>query len=180
MEQTTPRLVLREFRQEDLEALCDCETDSETQRYEHVPPLNREEVKTRLQNWIDQQQAVPRKMFDMAITLPAGGCVIGHLSLHLIAAHIREWEIGWEMNRQYWGKGFASEAAQAVLRMAFEELNAHRVVAFCHVNNAASVRVMEKIGMQFEGRLREVRWLNERWYNENVYSILEKDFCVPK
>jgi RimJ/RimL family protein N-acetyltransferase len=63
-----------------------------------------------------------------------------------------------------------------MLRFAFGELNAHRVVAFCHTDNLASARVMEKLGMARDGRLREVRWLNGHWWDEYVYSILERDW----
>jgi RimJ/RimL family protein N-acetyltransferase len=63
-----------------------------------------------------------------------------------------------------------------MLRFAFGELKAHRVVASCHADNLASARVMEKLGMEREGRLREVRRLNEQWWDEFVYSILERDF----
>jgi [ribosomal protein S5]-alanine N-acetyltransferase len=175
MELFTPHLTLREFRESDLDDMCIYMTDPETQRYEHTPPLTREEIQLRIQKSIEAQPVNPRTRFDMALTCSPEDRVIGHVSLSLIDLRIREWEIGWAVNRQYWCQGYASEAALALLHLAFTQMNAHRVIAFCHVNNAASVRVMEKIGMQFEGRLREVRWLNERWYNENVYAILEKD-----
>ena len=74
------------------------------------------------------------------------------------------------------GEGVWPEAASEVLRYAFKEMNAHRVVAFCHAENAASVRVMEKLGMQREGRLRETRRLNDAWCDERIYAILERDF----
>ena len=59
---------------------------------------------------------------------------------------------------------------------AFREHKVHRIVAFCHVGNPASVRVMEKLDMHQDGRLRETRWLNGRWWDEFVYSKLEKEW----
>ncbi len=67
-----------------------------------------------------------------------------------------------------------------VLQFAFEALQAHRVVAWCHAGNLASARVMEKIGMQLEGHLRETRWLDERWNDELVYAILDHEWQAVK
>lgn len=63
-----------------------------------------------------------------------------------------------------------------MLEFAFDQLKAHRVVAFCHAENSASVKVMKKIGMKQEGHLRQTRWFNDRWADEYVYGILESDF----
>ena len=82
----------------------------------------------------------------------------------------------WRVHYQYWGKGYASEAASGVLAYAFDELHAHRVVTFCNVENKASTRVMEKIGMIQNGRLRETRWWNGVWQDKYVYSILDRDW----
>jgi [ribosomal protein S5]-alanine N-acetyltransferase len=62
-----------------------------------------------------------------------------------------------------------------ILRFAFLSLNAHRLVAFCHAQNAPSERVMRKLGMTREGMLRQTRLLNGVWYDELIYSILDQD-----
>ncbi|OGO65815.1 MAG: hypothetical protein A2030_05000 [Chloroflexi bacterium RBG_19FT_COMBO_50_10] len=59
---------------------------------------------------------------------------------------------------------------------AFKELSVHRIVALCHADNTASVRVMEKLGMRQDGRLREARWLRGEWWDEYVYAILEREW----
>jgi RimJ/RimL family protein N-acetyltransferase len=102
--------------------------------------------------------------------------VIGQVSLSLNFSDIKEWEIGWKVHYKYWGNGYATEAAKRVLAFAFQDLHAHRVVAFCNVQNAASVRVMSKIGMLQDGRLRETRWWNGSWQDEFVYAILDRDW----
>ena len=61
------------------------------------------------------------------------------------------------------------------MRFGFEELNLHRVWAYCIAENLASRRVMEKIGMQFEGRLRENEWMQGRWWDSNVYGLLNTE-----
>jgi RimJ/RimL family protein N-acetyltransferase len=63
-----------------------------------------------------------------------------------------------------------------MLDFAFGELGVHRVTAFCHVLNRASVRVMEKLSMRRDGRLRETRWWHDSWCDEFVYAILDRDW----
>jgi RimJ/RimL family protein N-acetyltransferase len=63
-----------------------------------------------------------------------------------------------------------------VIDWAFGELNIHRIVAFCHADNSASVRVMQKLGMHCDGRLRETRWLKGKWWDELIYSVLDREW----
>lgn len=89
--------------------------------------------------------------YPWVITLGAGDILIGamHLRLHRPRA-----ELGFNLARQFWGRGFATEAVEAVIAFARSLAGIERVQAFCHVKNAASARVLEKAGMQCEGTLR--------------------------
>jgi [ribosomal protein S5]-alanine N-acetyltransferase len=175
---TTPHLILREIEERDLDALLNLYNDSQARRYEQ--PLDKvyvvEDVRDRIAWAIADQQADPRTRFRLAITVPPDGLLCGWVTLQSQNSDIREWELGWSLRRDLWGQGYATEAASAMMRFAFEQLGAHRLVAFCHSENAASVRVMQKLGMQYEGRIRGTRWLNECWCDELVYAILEQDY----
>ncbi|MBN1667565.1 MAG: GNAT family N-acetyltransferase [Anaerolineales bacterium] len=70
----------------------------------------------------------------------------------------------------------ASEAAQGTLKFGFETLKAHRVVAFSHAENTASLRLMDRLGLQPEGRLRQTRWWQGGWSDEVVYAMLESEW----
>lgn len=175
MQLTTKRLILRELQQGDYPAIHAMESDPEVIRFEHNR-LNNEEIRLRFDLMLNDQHSTPRVAYRFAITLRPNDMARGRISLILNNPVIGEWEIGWTMHREEWGKGYAPEAAREVLRFAFSELKAHRVMAFCHAENAASVRVMEKAGMQREGRLRKVRWLHDQWHDEFVYSILDEEF----
>lgn len=178
MELNTPRLILREFRQSDFEAVREYENNLETHRFERAIPENAA-IQTQLDNALTWTRENPRIHYWFAIALPPEDIVRGRLSLSLNIADIREWEIGWTIHFNYWGKGYATEAVKRVLAFAFGELHAHGVVAFCNVLNTASVRVMSKIGMQQDGRLRESRWWNGGWQDEFVYAILDRDWGNP-
>ncbi len=152
MELITPRLLLREFRQTDLDSLTAYASQPELRRYEKGLP-ERESSLIFLERIIRRAAEKPRKHYCLAITVPPVDKVIGYISLNGQNSEIKEWEIGWSIGLQDWGKGYASEAAPQMLGYAFHDLLAHSVVAFCHEKNTASVKVMEKIGMKKEGNL---------------------------
>jgi ribosomal-protein-alanine N-acetyltransferase len=82
------------------------------------------------------------------------GEVVGACSVAVTSDEHRRGEMGYVLNRAHWGRGLASEAARAVLRVAHEDLRLVRVEATCRPENHASRRVLVKIGMQQEGLLR--------------------------
>ena len=110
------------------------------------------------------------------MTLRPDDEVRGRVTLTLVNESIREWEIGWAIHSDLWGKGIATEAARRVLEFAFVELRSHRIVAFSYAQNVASTRVMEKLGMQRDGCLRETRSWQGGWADEAVFSILEREW----
>lgn len=175
MELTTPRLKLREFSEADYPALRDMDSHAEINMFEKLAPSESETRQT-LESAIKNQGENPRTTYKFAITIPPADSVKGLIKLTREWEAIRQWEVGWAIHPQEWGKGYATEAAWFLIDWAFSELLVHRVVAYCHAFNIASVRVMEKLGMQREGRLRETRWLNEQWWDEYVYAILEKEW----
>lgn len=79
------------------------------------------------------------------------------------------------MNEDYWGKGYATETAEALLDFGFDELELHRIYAKCDIKNEQSKNVLEKIGMEQEGILREHKRIDGRWRSSYVYSILENE-----
>jgi ribosomal-protein-alanine N-acetyltransferase len=175
MELHTPRLQLREFIRADYPAFRDMDSRVEMHTFERVPPS---EIETRetLENAIINQEDVSRTTYKLAIIIPPGNSVRGLIKLTREWEAIRQWEVSWAVHPLEWGNGYATEAAWYAMDWAFRELMAHRIVAYCHTDNLASVRVMEKLGMHREGRLRETRWLNTQWCDEYIYSVLEKEW----
>lgn len=89
----------------------------------------------------------------LAVTELAGGQLAGMVGLRIEAAHERG-ELGYWLGKPFWGRGYATEASRAVLRWAFESRGLNRVIARVFTGNPASRRVLEKLGMRHEGRLR--------------------------
>jgi len=173
----TPRLTLREFCETDFGSFRELEARPETYHYETTSP-SEERTREYLQKAQQDTLQSPRTRYRLAVTGLGQAYILGRVTLGLNNDSIREWEIGWAIHPAEWGKGIATEAAQCMLDFAFAQLNAHRVVAFSHAENAASLRVMQKLGMQQEGLLRETRLWQGQWGDEVIYSILDREWNI--
>lgn len=117
----------------------------------------------------------PEEMVYAAV-LKSENRLIGYLNFHPWFAE-RIWEIGWVFHPDYHGRGYATEAAAALLEYGFQQMNVHRVIATCQPQNPGSYRVMEKIGMLREGHLRQcIARPDGTWWDEYFYAILAEEW----
>jgi len=155
----TERLVLRPYAMADVPAVqrivSDREVAATTLSIPHPYPDNGavEWLKSIDPKWNDGSGAV------FAITLASSGEVIGSIGLVIKPEH-RHAEMGYLIARRHWGNGYVTEAAAAVLRFGFETLNLNRIFAHHMTINPASGTVMRKIGMRYEGTMRQhiIKW----------------------
>lgn len=108
------------------------------------------------------------------VELKSNSEVIGWIDLTLpdwIPVLLPDPEIGWFIDRRYWGDGLATEGASAALRVAVDELGFERVIAICRTENVASARVMEKVGMSFVSMQPHPKY----GFSLNVYDINLED-----
>ncbi|MGA1979801.1 MAG: GNAT family N-acetyltransferase [Sedimentisphaerales bacterium] len=119
------------------------------------------------------------KVVDFAITERKAGYLIGAIGLTINKEHENA-ELGYWLGRQYWNKGYCTEAAKAVLRYGFEELGLNRIQAQHFKRNAASGRVMRAIGMLYEGRLRQHLKKWNKFEDVEVYGILKAEYEATK
>ncbi|WP_391203533.1 GNAT family N-acetyltransferase [Psychrobacillus sp. L4] len=85
-------------------------------------------------------------------------------------------EIGYIINPDFWGKGVATEVAKLLIGFGFKQFQLHRIYATCDPRNIASFKVLEKVGMTLEGRMREDLLIKDGWRDSLVYSILEQEW----
>lgn len=114
--------------------------------------------------------------FDWAVVETRSGKMIGTCGFAKIDTVNRVGELGYVLNPEYHGRGIATEAAKEVVRFGFEELGLHRIEARFMEGNEASRRVMERLGMLFEGFERESVFVKGRYVTVGKYAILSKDF----
>jgi [ribosomal protein S5]-alanine N-acetyltransferase len=172
----TRRLLLREFKENDWQAVLAYQSDPLYLRY--TPWYHRTELDVRsfVHMFMDWGEEQPRYKFQFAITLPPDGRLIGNCGIRMPSPHAWEAEIGYELDSHYWGNGYATEAALALLAFGFRDLKLHRIYAYCVAENTASARVLERIGMTSEGRQRETEWMKDRWWDRLSYAILEREW----
>jgi len=110
-----------------------------------------------------------------AIVPRRGTRLIGMIGLVITDKHSRG-ELGYWIGKPYWNQGYATEAAEAVLRYGFEVLRLHRIWAVCFTRNPASGRVLEKVGMTYEGTRRQhvLKW--GAFEDLAAYGILRREF----
>src|SRR5579884_2069596 len=153
----TPRLVLRDLVTEDLDAVHAFRSDPEVARYSEPLLENVERTATWLDEVMFHNRQRPRSAYNLAISLKDTGQVIGWIGIGDSERYPSKGELsfGYTLNRAQWGKGYATEAASAVVDFGFSALGGTRVSAWCWEENVASARVLEKAGLRFVQRLEE-------------------------
>ena len=172
----TPRLRLREFVEDDWPAVLAYQSDPRYLTYYPWAERTETEVRAFVNRFLAWQGAQPRLKFQLAVTLRDGGSLIGNCGIRLPEAGALAAALGYELAPQHWGHGYATEAARAMVDFGFETLGLHRIWGECVPENAASRRVMEKLGMKREARMRQTQWFKGRWWDTLVYAVLEDEW----
>jgi [ribosomal protein S5]-alanine N-acetyltransferase len=176
MEIVTERLILREFVESDWEAVLAYQSTPDYLRYYEWTERTPEAVQGFVQMFLRHQQAAPRIKFQLAITLKDTHELIGNCGIRMNAPDAHQADIGYELAAEQWGKGYATEAAHAMIEYGFSVLKVHRIYAECVAENTASARVLEKLGMRLEGRLRDNDYFKGRWWDTLLYAILDYEW----
>lgn len=174
MEQATERLVLREWTMDDFAAVHAYATDPAVVRYMSWGPNTDEDTRAFLRAAVASQGATPRTDYDLAVTLREAGTVLGGAGLTL--KNSRTAELGYVLGRSAWGHGYATEAARALVDFGFRELGLHRIYALCCPPNSASAHVMEKLGMRYEGCLRDNLFARGTFMDTLCFAILAPEW----
>jgi ribosomal-protein-alanine N-acetyltransferase len=170
------RLILREFEESDWQAVHDYASDPKVVRYMDWGPNTEEETRSFINRSISYQEQEPRRNYTLAITLRLDSTLMGGCGIYITDPENRKGWLGFCLNRRFWGQGYATETAEALLTFGFEKLGLHRIFATCDPHNIASAHILEKINMQLEGRLRENKWAKGKWRDSLIYAILESEW----
>lgn len=173
---TTNHLILREFVEDDWQAVLEYQSDPAYLRYNPWWHRTESDARSFVRMFIDWSCEVPRKKFQFAIILKEEERLIGNCGLRKQNGQVQVADLGYEIDRRYWGHGYATEASRVLLKLGFEQLRLHRIWAYCIAENVASARVLEKIGMKYEGLQRESEWMKNRWWDTLHYAILDHEW----
>jgi ribosomal-protein-alanine N-acetyltransferase len=174
----TLRLILRDLVEEDWPDVLAYQCDP---RYLYYPWEGRTEADLRelVGMFLEQHTEAPRRKFQLAITLPDQPGLIENCGIRRKPDNDREVDIRYEVSPEYWGRGFATEAAQTIVDFGFQELDLHRISSWSVADNTASAHVLEKLGLVQEGRLRENEYFKGRWWDTLLHGMYPTDWACP-
>jgi [ribosomal protein S5]-alanine N-acetyltransferase len=172
----TERLILREFRESDLDDVHAYGSDPEVSLYMDWGPNTLEMSREFLGRQIGWQMEWPRNSVSLAIELKTTHEVIGSIRLAVTDVANRNAEFGYSIRRRSWRQGIATEATRMLVGIAFDRLGMHRVFATCDVRNNGSWGVMEKLGMRREGLMRQNIMGRDGWRDTYIHAILADEW----
>ena len=171
----TQRLVLRPFEEADAPALFPIMNDPEvTANLLISPTFSEEDVAESIGKRIAALES--RERYSLAVVLKETGELIGVCSLISVSWEHLHAEVVYYLGKEFWGKGYTTEAARRLVQFGFEELGLERISVGCFVRNKASARIIEKLGFTFEGLARHAYKKDGEFLDELRFGMLREDF----
>ena len=166
----------REFRESDGMAVHRYAGNFVNVQYMDWGPNTEEDTQAFVQLALKEQTFSPRTQFNFAVIDPLTELLIGTAAIRIQDAQALVADFGYILHSDYWGRGYGTEIAKAMVRFGFEELGMHRIWATCRPQNIASSRVLEKTGLKFERYLKEHKKVRGAWVDSCLYAITRTDF----
>lgn len=173
----TERLTIRDFLEEDWPDVMEMRTQEEVARYEPWDTTawaEREKVARRIREQRALTFEMVGKYVEFAVVL--GEKAIGSVGLKRLSDAHQDAEVGWTFDARYWGRGYATEAARALMDWGFRTLELHRIISVCDARNVPSYRLMERLGMRREARHVKSFFSKGEWTDDLVYAVLEEEW----
>ncbi len=173
----TNRLNIRELTFDDIDHVHKLHSLPETDEFNTLGiPETIQTTEKILTEWLTLQKQVPRNSYIFGIEKNDDNCFIGLIAMNLGKENYRNAEVWFKINKNFWQNGYATEALAKLLNFGFHDLKLHRIEAGCAVENMASSKVLEKVGMTREGMKRKNLPIRGEWKDSYFYGILEEDF----
>lgn len=168
------RLSLREFTKNDWIDVHLYASQDIVCQFQPWGPNTEADSKQFVNQVIKDSAKIPRTRIALAIIYNETMIGAGELNIRDLANKVGE--VAYIINPDYWGKGIATEVATLLIDFGFRELKLHRIFATCDPRNIGSSKVLEKVGMTLEGKIREDLLIKDGWRDSLLYSILEHEW----
>ncbi len=172
----TTHLVLREISLDDVDAIHAYAANPEVVQYMAWGPNSFEQTRKFCAERVANRKDPNRASYELAINVKPGSVAVGAIGLRVKSVENREGELGYVLHPVYWGKGYMTEAARRMLEFGFDELKLHRISAFAEPANTASIRVMTRLGMTYEGTLRQNVRIKHGYRDSALHAILSDEW----
>ena len=177
----TERLDLRPYRDDDGDFLYELQKDPDTTKYLYYEPLTPERVDAALGPKLARHVLRGEgEALQLVAVLRATGERVGEATLGWPSEEHRGGEVGYLVHPAHRGRGYATEMAAEMLRLAFDDFGWHRVIGRLDARNAASAAVLERLGMRREATFRSNEFVKGEWGDEVVYALLEDEWPTSR
>ncbi|HAM79268.1 GNAT family N-acetyltransferase [Ornithinibacillus bavariensis] len=171
----TKRILLRQIEKGDAQAIFEYLSDKEVMKHYGTEPFQTVDEAIRA---ISRYESLfmEKRGIRWGITLKGDNKVIGSCFFYdMVAEHYRT-DIGFVLNKNYWGQGNAQEAVKAAINYGYEYLNINRIQAVIEPANVASQKLVERLGFLREGLLRSYEYFCGKFDDLYMFSLLKSDF----
>lgn len=179
MDLISRELLLKETDWDDLHSIHSLHSEPQVERYNSIGlPGSIEVTKAVIAGPIEDRSSRRRTQYEWTIRkhLMDDQEILGIIGLSLGPPRFQSAEVHYSLFPRYWGNGIAYAALQLVLRFGFADLRLHRIVAEVSTDNIRSINLLEKLGMQREGRGRQVIPVDGEWKDIYLYGILDDEY----
>lgn len=173
----TERLIIRLAEQEDAEGIFSYRSDFAENKYQGWFPDTVEEVRDYISN-MPETMDIANICFQFTILTKNENRLIGDMGIIFTGHEKMQAEIGCTLNKDFQGKGYATEALTAMVDYLFTSLKKHRVVASVDPRNTPSIRLIERLRFRKEAHFKESYFLRGEWVDDIIYAMLDKDWII--
>ena len=171
----TRRLILRDYKLQDLSHYFKLKSCNDIWNYSTFIPINTEDqAKEMLELLIDERKS--GKYTFMALFEKETNEFLGEAGIISYNSYANRCEVGYNLLPKYWNKGYATEVTKALVKFAFDSLKVERIEALVILNNTPSCKVLEKSGMVLEGILRNFNRCESGYRNVCYYAMISSDY----
>ena len=173
----TDRLTLRLMTMRDVDAVHAYQSLEEVARYQLFEPRDRSAVASKIAAWSESTTLEHNEDYlQLAVVRRSDDQLVGDLYFTVKSVENSTAELGWSFNPQFTGHGYATEGAHALLRIAFDTMKLHRVIAELDPRNDRSVALCLRLGMRREAHFVEDMMFKGQWADTGVYALLEREW----
>jgi [ribosomal protein S5]-alanine N-acetyltransferase len=167
------RVHLRDFTLADVDDAATIVGDDRVTVWLSFESRDRDATERMLTEAMAAARTEPRTEYYLAVALPDADRVVGFARLAF--SGVKAAKLGYAINADHWGHGYATDAARTLVTYGFDRLGLHRITAAVGPDNEPSMAVLERLGFTREGRLRDHVWTNGAWRDSLLYSLLADD-----
>jgi RimJ/RimL family protein N-acetyltransferase len=176
----TERLLLRPLSKSDVDAMVAYRSRVDVCRYVPFTPMSHDDVAERIAGqWARTELTDEGQALTLGVELVETGRLVGDVVLFWHSRLHGGGELGYVLNPDDGGQGYATEAASAMVRFGFEVVGLHRIVARVDERNTSSARLVGRLGMRQEARLMHNEFFKGEWTTELDFAILADEWMTP-